>query len=157
MMFSLINFIIFVAAMGFFLRRPIAGLFDRRSAMVRESVTNAKNLKQTALERWTTATRRHQHISQEIAILQGQIADDAARERQAFLERTNDTAARIQRDGQRQVRREMELAQRTLSKRVLEAAFAFVETELEKGISPERQRTLLGTSLERLMTLEHFG
>lgn len=89
LLYKFINFALLVGALGFILRKPLAGFFADRSDSIRKGLEEGRKALEVSQERLRTVEEKLQHLEEEIAAFKA----SAAREMEAERQRLTQSAA----------------------------------------------------------------
>jgi F-type H+-transporting ATPase subunit b len=148
--FALINFAIFVALIGHFIRPPLKEFLRDRHHRIRRDLDEAARLRKEAQAEIDACRKRVANIDEQIEELLAGIRKEAETEKARLVAAAEAEAERLKSDAERQIRVEVERARLELRQQVVEVASRFAEDLLQKKMSPEDQRRMAESFVGRL-------
>jgi F-type H+-transporting ATPase subunit b len=109
-----VNFVILVAALFYFVRKPALTFFAERRDGIRQDLAQAAELKKQAEERYAKWQRRLADLEQELDGIRDTARQRAEEERESILADARASAERIQRDATAAIEQETRRAQEQL-------------------------------------------
>lgn len=142
LLFSTINFVIFVYLLQRFLKEPVKKFFqERREGIVKSLNDASRNLKESQ-GLFQEMRSRVEGVDGEILSLREEVDRELDRERQKLIERARETAERIQRDAAMVAAQEISLAKQRLRLELADTAIEKARTLLSQRLTPDAERRI---------------
>jgi F-type H+-transporting ATPase subunit b len=149
-LWQLVNLVLFLGVMLYFVARPLAAMFRNRQLEVEERLKEAKALRAEAARLEAQVHERMVRLDQEIVEIRARGIAEGEAERAALSERADLEVERVRREAEEEIGRRLAAAKQEL-RRVAADLTANAARELLAGeINEEDRRRLLEESLARL-------
>jgi len=93
--FKVVNFVVLVAALGYFLRKPATAFFRSRSASIQKGLEEGRKAEETSQAQLQAVEERLKHLEEEVAAFKAAARREMDSERQHLAQATAEEAARI--------------------------------------------------------------
>ena len=148
-----VNFLILFGGLGFFLRKPVRELLEKRSAAVRHSLDEAQASRVEAEEKRASAGARLDGVAAEIGRMKAEAASRGRLEKDRIARAADEEGARLRDLAGREIDAQARTAVRELKAFVAEAATSIARERIRKGLAAGDQAALVDKSIERLSKL----
>jgi F-type H+-transporting ATPase subunit b len=149
-LWSLVNLVLFLGVMLYFVARPLAAMFRKRQLEVEERLREAKVLRAEAARLEAQVHERMVRLDQEIVEIRARGLAEGEAERAALSEKADLEVERVRREAEEEIGRRLAAAKQEL-RRVAADLTASAARELLAGeINEEDRRRLLEESVARL-------
>jgi F-type H+-transporting ATPase subunit b len=140
--FHLVNLLLLLGVVGYFVRRPVADTFRERALAIRTELTETARTRDEAHQRHQELLARLEKIENEVRGLDQDAEADARREEEKLVERARREAARIKEQVERNIRDESTRARAELRQDAVDLAIQLAESTLRQGVSSADQQLL---------------
>jgi len=149
-LWQLVNLVLFLGVMLYFVARPLAAMFRKRQLEVEERLREAKALRAEAARLEAQVRERMVRLDQEIVEIRARGLTEGKAERAALSEKADLEVERVRREAEEEIGRRLAAAKQEL-RRVASDLTASAARELLAGeINEEDRRRLLEESVARL-------
>ena len=149
-LWQLVNLVLFLGVMLYFVARPLAAMFRKRQLEVEERLREAKALRAEATRLEAQVHERMVRLDQEIVEIRARGLAEGEAERAALSEKADLEVERVRREAEEEIGRRLAAAKQEL-RRVAADLTASAARELLAGeINEEDRRRLLEESVARL-------
>lgn len=146
------DFVLFVALMVYFLRKPLATAFAQRHNTIKKAVADAAVAHAKASAVAAELGKKRSGAENEVRQLLSQNTADGELERQRIIENAREVAARLEQDAAAIARQEEEKAREKLFAFAARQALDIAEKKLSQELTPADRTRLLEQSLTQLET-----
>lgn len=150
LLFKILNFALFVGLLGFLLRRPLREFWRDRAEALRLRIANALKKRTVAETQYKDLMGRLGRMTQEMRALVETMRLTGELEQQKILEQGREYAARLELATERIGVQELAKAREQLRCAAARAAIELAGRLIEERITPDDQRRLAATYLDRL-------
>lgn len=134
---KLVNLLLFVGVMFYFLRRPIKEAFRTRQAGIREELMRAEEEKAAAVAQLEEVEGRLARLDAEVESIRAQAQKEAAEERQRIERATEDEMRKIREQARREIESAAKAARAELRTFAAEQSVRLAEEMIRRDIRPE--------------------
>ncbi|RLA84895.1 MAG: ATP synthase F0 subunit B [Deltaproteobacteria bacterium] len=149
-LFKVINFVLLVLLLYFFLRKPFGRSLRERHESLKRALKEAEEAKALWEARYREFEEKLKGVEDEARRLREEILKEAERERERLIGEAEREAERIRLEVQKAIEQERRQAERLLRERVAEMTVLLAEKVLRENIRPEDQQRLLEDYVRRL-------
>lgn len=148
--FYLLNFVLLMAALVYFARKPAIDYFNQRRSDIRADLDQAAQLKAEAEERHSKWQRRLVDLEQELEGIRATSRERAESERDQILAEARTSAERIQRDASAAIEQETRRARERLHDEASTLAVELASGILKQQVGDTDRDRLLDEFIERI-------
>lgn len=147
---QILNLVLFLAVLIFFVAKPMAAAFRKRQLEIEERLKEAEK-QRAAVERLSSELReRTQRIEREIEEIRKQGRLDGEEARAALSTRAGEEAERVRKDAAEEIERHLNAAKAQLRQTAADLTAATATDILAKEITAEDRQRLLTESVVRM-------
>src|SRR5688572_7573387 len=147
---KLINLVLFVGALYFLLRRPLAEAFGARREGIRQELMRAQEERNAALAKLEEVGGRLSRLDAEVETLRAQAQKEAAEERARIERATEEDVRKLREQAQREIESASKAARAELRAYTAEQSVRLAEEMIRKDIRPEDDARLINEYVEEL-------
>jgi len=145
-----VNIIIFFAIIYWLLKKPVMEFLSGGVETVKSKFEKAKREKEEALELLKQAEEKSKKVKEEAEKILSYSKEVAKREKEQIIQEANETAKRLIAMANEEIEKELFKAKKELKKFAAQKAIEIAESKLEKNVTPELNKKLIETTLEKL-------
>jgi F-type H+-transporting ATPase subunit b len=149
-LWSLVNLVLFLGVMLYFVARPLAAIFRKRQLEVEERLKEAKALRAEAARLEAQVQERMVRLDQEIVEIRARGIAEGEAERTALSERADREVERVRREAEEEIGRRLAAAKQELRRVAADLTANAARELLASQINEEDRRRLLEESVARL-------
>ncbi len=149
-LFKVINFVLLVLLLYFFLRKPLGRSLRERHESLKRALKEAEEAKALWEARYREFEEKLKGVEDEARRLREEILKEAEREKERLIGEAKREAERIRLEAQKAIEQERRQAERLLRERIAEMTVLLAEKVLRENIRPEDQQRLLEDYVRRL-------
>ena len=149
-----INFVVLIFILGYFLRKPMKEFFASRAALIRKDIGDSEARKDQAEKKYKEYETRLAQIEKEMGTLVAQLKQDGQLEKERLVETAKFQIESLQQTSKRIMGAELRRAKEELKKETATLAAQLAEDLLRQNITPEDQKRLVKSYLEKM---EHLS
>ena len=138
--FYLIDFLVFVGILVFFLRKPVASFIAQRRETLTSEISEAQKLREEAEARLADYSTRLASLEEEVARVMAEARQSAENERARILEEANATAERMARDAETRIAQASRRLEHELGLRMVELSVEMAEGILATKVDDKVRR-----------------
>jgi F-type H+-transporting ATPase subunit b len=154
LLFPVINFVLLLAVLFWFARKPIQSFFGDRRAAIRKDLDDAAALKRRAEEHYAQWNRRIVDLDRELAEIRAGAQERADAERASLLADARAAAERIRADAAIAVERELRRARAGLREEASQLAIELAAGILREQVTAQDRARLIDEFIERVAAPE---
>ena len=147
---KLINLLLFVGALYFILRRPLAEAFRARREGIRQQLMRAQEERNAALAKLEEVEGRLSRLDAEVEAIRAQAQKEAAEERARIERATEDDIRKLREQAQREIEGASKAARAELRAYAAEQSVRLAEELIRREIRPEDDARLMNGYVEEL-------
>jgi F-type H+-transporting ATPase subunit b len=147
---QLANLVLFLGVLLYFVARPLAAMFRQRQLDVEKRLTEAKALRQEAVQLGAQVKERLSRLDQEIEEIRSRGRADGETERAALTERADLEVERVRKEAEEEIGRRLASAKQELRKTAADLTAGVAHDMLAAQITDDDRRRLLDESVARL-------
>lgn len=147
---NLVNFLLFVGVLVYFAGPAVKKIVQDRHAATMASIREAESAHREAEEALKATQTRLGNIEQEFTQLLEQARTMAAAQGKSIEETAREDAERLKASAKAEIERERLAAVQEIRHLVLAQAFDRAALELQQQMSPEQQRQLVGSIIQKV-------
>jgi F-type H+-transporting ATPase subunit b len=147
---QLANLVLFLGVLLYFVARPLAAMFRQRQLDVEKRLTEAKALRQEAVQLGAQVKERLSRLDQEIEEIRSRGRADGETERAALTERADREVERVRKEAEEEIGRRLASAKQELRKTAADLTAGVAHDMLAAQITDDDRRRLLDESVARL-------
>jgi F-type H+-transporting ATPase subunit b len=140
---KLLNFVVLVGVLVYFLKTPLAGYLSSRSAQIRQDLVAAAELRRTASAELEAIQRQINALPAELAALKARGEEDVRAEQVRIAEAATIERERLLDQTRREIAMRLRLARRELTEYAADLAVAVAQERIKRTITPEDQLRLV--------------
>ena len=145
-----VNVIILFAVLYWLLKKPVSKFLSDGIESVVSKFEKAKKEKEEALKLLKEAEKKSEEVKAEAERIVAYSKEVAEREKEQIIAEAKETASRIIRMADEEIEKEVYKAKEELKKFAAQKAVEMAEAKLKGSITPEVNRKLIESSLEKL-------
>ena len=145
-----VNLIILFAILYWLLKKPISRFLSDGIESVVSKFEKAKKEKEEALKLLKEAEKKSEEVKAEAEKILAYSKEVAEREKEQIIAEARETAARIVRMADEEIEKELYKAKEELKKFAAQKAVELAEAKLKGSITPEVNKKLIESSLEKI-------
>lgn len=150
MPWKIFNFVVFVALLFFFLRRPLKEFWAGRSHGIRFEIEEAANLAREARFRHEVLRKRMTEIEREMQELVRSLESEGDLERKNMIEEAEGLSERIRTEGEKILRQEIQKGREMLKAQAVQLSMDLAERLVTENLVAEDQKRISEAYLEGL-------
>lgn len=143
MHWKIINFVIFVGLLAYFLKNPLKEFWKSRCENIKSSLEEAQKLHHEAKELSDQLQKRFNHVEEEVSKLIRQLEEEGEAGKKRILEESEKLSQRIQLDAERIASHEVLRARETLKAEATQLSLDLAEKLIREKINSEDQKKLI--------------
>jgi len=145
-----VNVIILFALLYWLLKKPVSRFLSDGIESVVSKFERAKKEKEEALKLLKEAEKKSEEVKAEAERILSYSKEVAEKEKEQIIAEAKETAARIVKMADEEIEKELYKAKEELKKFAAEKAVEIAESKLKGSITPEVNKKLIESSLEKL-------
>jgi F-type H+-transporting ATPase subunit b len=149
-LWQLVNLVLFLGALLYFVARPLAAMFRNRQLAVEERLREAKALRAEAARLEAEVHERMARLDQEIAEIRARGLAEGETERTTLSEKADREVERVRREADEEIGRRLAAAKQELRRTAADLTAGVAREVLAAQINDEDRRRLLEESVTRL-------
>jgi F-type H+-transporting ATPase subunit b len=149
-LWQLVNLVLFLGALLYFVARPLAAMFRNRQLAVEERLREAKALRAEAARLESEVHERMARLDQEIAEIRARGLAEGETERATLSEKGDREVERVRREADEEIGRRLAAAKQELRRTAADLTAGVAREVLAAQINDEDRRRLLEESVTRL-------
>ncbi len=153
LIFAGINFLILLFILGYFLRKPVKDFFTSRAALISQDLTESRQIKETAAQKFTEYEQRMHGIEAEMQALVAELKKDGQLERDRMVAVAEEQAASLKETSKRIMTQELRRAKEELKQEAVQLAADMAEDLLKKNITAEDQQRIVRQYISKVEQL----
>jgi len=150
LLYPVINFVLLLAVLIYFARKPIQTYFAERRAGIRKDLDDAATLERQARERYAQWQRRLVDLERELAEIRSGAQERADAERASLLADARAAAERIRSDAAAAVEHELRRARANLREEASQLAIELASGILREKVTAQDRDRLLDEFIDRI-------
>jgi F-type H+-transporting ATPase subunit b len=147
---QLANLVLFLGVLLYFVARPLAAMFRQRQLDVEKRLTEAKALREEAVQLGAQVKERLSRLDHEIEEIRSRGRADGETERAALTERADREVERVRKEAEEEIGRRLASAKQELRKTAADLTAGVAHDMLSAQITDDDRRRLLDESVARL-------
>ncbi len=152
LLYPTINFVLLIAVLIYFARKPIQAFFSDRRTAIRKDLDEAAAMKRQAEERYAQWQRKLVDLERELAEIRAGSQERAEAERASLLEDARAAAERIRSDAATAVEHELRRARTRLREEASQLAIELAAGILGEQVTAQDRNRLIDEFIERVAT-----
>ena len=155
--FYIIDFVIFVGLLWYFVRGPARKFLEKRHQAVKEEMEEATRIKGEAEERLARYEKLLSGLEGEVAKMRDEFKADGRRERERIMNDALKAAQKIKKDAEVRLSQEINQVRADLESEVAKRALEIAEEKIKQRVGAEQQRELVKDyvgDIEKLQDLD---
>lgn len=148
--YTLVNFVIMVAALYFILRRSIKAFFRTRATSTKLEMDKVEKLYNEAYRKYEEIEAMHKNADLEGKKLLDALKHEGEMEKQQIIRKAREMAVQIKFDAERVIKQEVFKAKETLKQETVELVTKLAQGKIESAISSDDQKQLNEEFLQAL-------
>jgi F0F1-type ATP synthase membrane subunit b/b' len=157
LLYKFINLALLVGALGFLLRKPLAGFFVQRSAAIRKGLEEGRKALEASQAQLKTVEEKLLHLEEEIAALKASAEREMEAERQRWKLAEDEEAERILRTARAQSELALRAAKLELKSYTAEQAVKLAEEIIRLRLDEAARKKLVSDFLREVESRESRG
>ncbi len=150
LLFSVINFLILVALLVYFLKKPTKEFFASRSTLIRTNLRQAQELKTHAERKYSEYEARLEGIEQEMQKLIHQLEKDGELERIRLIQAAQDQVRSLHETSGKILTQEIRKAKEELKHEAILLASQLAEKLIRKNLTAQDQERIISQYLQEM-------
>ncbi|GBC78773.1 ATP synthase subunit b [bacterium HR08] len=145
-----VNFLIFVAALYYLLRKPASDFFRQRARAIARELEEARRAREAAARELEQARARAARVDEEVAALRARAEQEAEAEYERLWREAHAEAEKIRALAEREIEMARRAAEMELKAFLVERALARARAVLRQQLTEEDHRRLIAQFIEEL-------
>lgn len=150
LIFSIINFIIFVCLLYFVLRKPVKEAISNRASDIEKAMADAAAAKEEAEAKLKEVTQKLEALAEEAGNLKKEMEADSSAEKDRLIAQAEDAAKRISEQVQVTASQELLKAKAALRKEAAALAVELAEKLIKDSITDDDRKRLVDEYLKEV-------
>ncbi len=150
LLYKFINFALLVGALGFILRKPLAGFFADRSVSIRKGLEEGRKALEVSQAQLKTVEEKLQHLEDEIAAFKASAAREMEAERQRLTQAAAEEAEKILQFARAQTDLMVRTARLELKSYAAERAVELAEEMIRRRLDEAGRKKLVSDFLKEV-------
>ncbi|MBW1973496.1 MAG: F0F1 ATP synthase subunit B [Deltaproteobacteria bacterium] len=150
MVFKIINFIILVGILAYFMRKPVKKALKERKENIEIALEEAKRAKEDAERKYQEYEERIKEVDREIEEIKRSAKEEGEMEKERIIAQANDMAKKLKKQAEWMSEQELKQAKAKIRKEVTQATIELAEKLLVQNISKEDQKRLVKEYVEKM-------
>jgi F-type H+-transporting ATPase subunit b len=150
MFWKLANMVILVAALVFFLRKPLTKLLARRSQRLRDSLRDVYSAREETLARLALVDAQTNALDQEIEEIKQKTRKEAEEQKHRIMKEAEQECQSLMRSGKQYIERKHNESQKRLKVYAIEKAISHAQEKIAQQLSEDFQNKLIDAYIEQL-------
>jgi F-type H+-transporting ATPase subunit b len=150
LLYKFINLALLVGALGFVLRKPLAGFFAERSVSIRKGLEEGRKALEVSQGRLKTVEEKLQHLEEEIAAFKASAAREMEAERQRLTQSAAEEAEKILQFARARTEVAVRAARLELKSYAAEQAVELAEEIIRRRLDEAGRKELVSDFLARV-------
>jgi len=138
-LWKLANFVLFLGAAIYFLRKPAGAFFRTRTEQIRRAIAEATRFRQEAEQRCAELERRLAGVGAEIESLRRQAEQETASEYERWRHQMQADVRKIQDEAEQEIAAMIQSARRQLRAEAADLAIALAAEQIRRRLGPETE------------------
>jgi len=147
---KIVNLLLFVGVLAYFLRRPLSDAFRARREGIRGELMRAQEERNAALAKLEEVEGRLSRLDAEVEAIRVQAQKEAAEERARIERTTEDDARKLREQAQREIESASKAARSELRAYAAEQSVRLAEEMIRRDIRPEDDARLMNEYVEEM-------
>jgi len=148
-----INFLILFGVLVYFLRKPTKEFFASRARLLQTNVSQAKELKSHAEQKYSEYENRLRNIEREMQALVDSLKKDGELERRRLVQTAQEQITSLKINSEKILTQEVRKAKENLKKETVQLVMGLAEDSLRKNLTPQDQGKMVEQYLEKMEKL----
>ena len=140
---QVINVVVLVAVLVYFLRAPIRAAVKSRQEVIKKEVDEARALKAEAEKKYKEFSQKLASLESEAAAILSQAKNDAEAMKIKIMQNAKSAAERVIKDAEQATTMALSDTKAEIKKEVIEKAIALAEKMIREKVTSEDQRRML--------------
>ncbi|TKJ35116.1 hypothetical protein CEE39_01520 [bacterium (candidate division B38) B3_B38] len=149
-----VNFIILVAVLVYFLRKPVVKYLHRRSQKIKEDIDLARRDREEASAKLQEIKERLSRLDEELSAFKKGILQESQRERKRILSQAKQEAEELLKATTNKIESEVKLAKRRLQEYIAGLSVEEAERVLKGSLTDKDQEALIRKYLAKMEELQ---
>ena len=149
-LWQLINLVLFLAVLIYFVARPLAEGFRKRQVEIARRAEEARQRRAEAARFEAEIHERMARVEKEIAQIRAEGVAEGEAEKRGLTERADAEAERVRREAEAEIDRRLAYAREELRRTAADLVATTARERVAREITEEDRRRLLAESLERM-------
>jgi F-type H+-transporting ATPase subunit b len=147
---KIVNFVLLVGTLVYFLRAPLSGYLATRRTQVRAELDAAEAMKRTAAEQIAQMDEKLKALPRELDDLKARGQAEIAAEEARIRELAEAERVRLVEQASREIEQQVRMAQRALVEHAADLAVSVAEQKIKREITGDDQARLVKTYLDQV-------
>ncbi|NUN12770.1 MAG: ATP synthase F0 subunit B [Myxococcales bacterium] len=148
--FYIINFVVFVAILGWALKKPLSDYLVNRRNTLLKAIEDAEQLKKQAAASLAQYQKLIGELDREKERILAESRADAERERERILAESEVAAKKLFQEAEKRIHQERRKVEDELRSKLIASAIASAEAVVRERMTPQTHRRLVADSIEAL-------
>ncbi len=148
--FPILNFVLLIAVLVYFTRKPVRDFFNARRAAIQDDLQSAAELRREAEERYAKWQRKLADLEAELEQIRATSRERAEAERENILADANATAERIRSDAAAAIEQELRRSRDLLREEAADLAVELAGNLLREHVTDADRERLVTEFIERI-------
>lgn len=148
--FKIINFIIFLAVLYYFLFQKIKDFFSKRSTGIRSAIEDAQQARKEAEKRLEEVSKKLDAVGEEISKMKAEAKEDGERLRERIQKEAEELTEKVTQQAKKSIDLETKKVRTRLQEEAVFMAMEIAGEIIKKNIKPEDQERLITEYIEKM-------
>lgn len=148
--YRLLNFLIVVAILVYFLKKPIRNALSGRRDDIETALVEARKAKEEAEAKFAEYDKKLAQATQEIANISASIRKEADMEKQKIIDNAREQAVKIEQDAEKAAALEVAKARLSLQQEAVQLAVGVAEDLLKKNFTKDDDSRLIDEYMQKV-------
>lgn len=152
-----VDFLVFVGAIGYFVRKPLRNYLEKRHDTVRETIEASAQMLGAAEHQHEDVSRKISRADEEVSALKDKMKSEGEADRGRIIEKAHKDAERMQQEAEFLVSQERKRVRSELELELIERSIQIVREEVPKKIGPREHARFVQEYLNSLASVKLDG
>lgn len=148
--FAVVNFLILLFILGYFLRKPLKDFFASRAVLIKKDIEDSQAVRDEAAQKYQEYEQRLKEIEEEMRSLIEELKKDGELERVSIVKETHDRVKNLKETSERVMSQEVQRAKEELKQEAVAWAAQLAEELVRKNLTPDDQQKIVKRYMDRM-------
>ena len=150
---KVVNFLVLFGGLIFLLRKPLREFLEKKAEGIRTAMKEAEEERKETADRLSQTLTRLQELGKEMEEIRRQAEEDGRKRKESIINAAHEEAERIKHFACQEIDLYSKTKIRELRAMTAEWATSLAKARLEEKMTPERQNSLIDSSIDKLEDL----